>query len=118
MFYKYVKTTKNINKNNDSYTMCGNPLLPITRKECVPNLLPMSATNTMKNRFYGECKSHIIEESLWEILHDHGLIDTFGQKPKYHWTDDFCSIQTGVNGDNTEIVNNILAKKLEVVHVE
>ena len=56
--------------------MCGNTLLPVTQKICVPYFLPMTKTYRMYNNYYGGCKAYATSTSPWENLYDKGVIDT------------------------------------------
>ena len=79
LYYKYPKITdigltkyrkKNMNKNRNKKKnkkknkrrlilipfMVGNPLVIVSQKSHFPHFLPLSATDTMNNKDYGECK--------------------------------------------------------------
>ena len=38
--------------------MCDHKYLPVTHKACVPYYIPLSVTDTMKNKYYGNCKTY------------------------------------------------------------
>ena len=78
----------------------------------------LSATDTMKNTYYGECKAYATPKSLWEILYDQGVRDTGFHKQKYHWADVYWIIKIKVKGDNIATMYNMLPCKFKVIYVE
>ena len=51
-YFDHIKTTsgeQNINDTDDD-TMCGNILLSVTQKACVPHSLSLSVTETKNNK--------------------------------------------------------------------
>ena len=56
--------------------MCGNILLPVTQKACIPHFIPPSETFTMNNKYYDECKAYDTSDIIWGGLYGQGVIDT------------------------------------------
>ena len=55
--------------------MCGNKLITVTYKAGIIYSIPLLKNSTMKNKYYGNYKTHATEYSLWEFFNYQDVIN-------------------------------------------
>ena len=58
----------------------GNPLVTVAYTAQFTYFLPLPETETINNRYYGECNEYATSDITWGTFYDQGVMDTGIQK--------------------------------------